>query len=99
MSAVIYVDLAHLHPIVDGVWHRAWLDHLPAPGEGVAMLCGLVATAEYHDRGQRDAHGVPAQCWSCEREYREAMGYSPPPGGYPPLSRRSVIRPVPHPRA
>ncbi|MFD9961447.1 hypothetical protein [Amycolatopsis sp. NPDC058986] len=95
MSALIYVDLAHLHPVVDGVWHRAWLTHLPAPGEGVAMLCGLVATAEYCDRLDRDTHGVPVQCWDCEREYRAELGYSPPPGGYPTASHR----PVPYPRA
>ncbi|MFD9963097.1 hypothetical protein [Amycolatopsis sp. NPDC058986] len=95
MTALIYVDLAHLHPIVDGVWHRAWLGHLPVPGEVVVMLCDVQAPAAYDDYGRRDTHSVARQCWRCEEVYRAEMGFAPPPGGYP---HASGVRSVPHPR-
>ncbi|GAA4537668.1 hypothetical protein GCM10023192_38330 [Amycolatopsis samaneae] len=98
MSALIYVSLEHIHPVVDGIWHRARLTEVPAPGEAVRMLCGLVAAAEYDDVRGRDLHGVPRQCWSCECVYREENGFVPPPGGYPPgcaSELRSVPRPGP----
>ncbi|MFE0027194.1 hypothetical protein [Amycolatopsis sp. NPDC059021] len=62
MSALIYLDLAHIHPIVNGQWYRARLVHVPQPGEAVTMLCGVSAAAEYDESGRRDARGPAAQC-------------------------------------
>lgn len=70
MSALIYVDLAHVHPVIDGVWHRAQLVGMPAPGVAITMLCGESAAAEYHRLDQRRAHGAPTACPRCDLLYR-----------------------------
>ncbi|MFE0026863.1 hypothetical protein [Amycolatopsis sp. NPDC059021] len=70
MGAVIYVDTAAIHPVVDGVWHHTRLTGVPAPGEAVTMLCGIAAPAEFERSDLRDGHGVPHMCWSCDLVYR-----------------------------
>lgn len=77
MTAVIFVDLAHVHPVIDGVWHRAQLLGMPDPGQGITMLCGETAAAEYQRLEQRRAHGVPTMCPRCDLLYRQREGIPP----------------------
>lgn len=74
MSARIYVDLAQVHPVIDGVWHRARLTRMPGPGETVRTRCGLSAPAEYHRLDQRRAHGSPTACPDCDEIERRDQG-------------------------
>ncbi|GAA4544181.1 hypothetical protein [Amycolatopsis samaneae] len=82
MNALIYLDLAHVLPVVDGIWHRIILSRVPLPGEPITMLCGLSSVAAYDDTSNREIHLVPRQCWDCEKVYRLRNGYDPPPSGY-----------------
>lgn len=93
MSAVIYIDPQSIHPVINGEWHRTRLAAIPAPGQGITMLCGVVATATFEPLDQRRAHGVPTQCWRCDLAYRRAHGIAVPPG-HPGLKQP----PTPHPR-
>ena len=55
MSALIYVDLEALHPVVDGVWHRADLPRVPLPGEiqsSAVVLRDAFAHQRLRDRVQ-----------------------------------------------
>ena len=70
MSALIYIDLEHVHPIIDGVWHRAHLLAMPDPGQEITMLCGAIAPAEYHRLDERRQHGIPTECPRCDLLYR-----------------------------
>ena len=92
MSALIYVDLEALHPVVDGVWHRADLPRVPLPGESLTMLCGVAAVAEFEDFVRRRDY-PPQQCWSCDLVYRRRKNIHVP-AGHPGL----VTRPTPRPR-
>ncbi|GAA4552085.1 zinc finger protein [Amycolatopsis samaneae] len=94
MSALIYVSLDHVHPVVDGKWHRVQLAEMPEPGQVLHMLCGLTAPAEYERTEHRDARGPATQCWSCDFEYRRIHGIDM----YPDHPGRPGPRPVPHPR-
>lgn len=74
MTAVIYVDLDSVHPVVDGEWHRARFQNMPQSGESVTMLCGLVASAEYERSDNRRRDAPPTCCWACDRAYRQMVG-------------------------
>lgn len=74
MSARIYIDLATVHPVIDGVWHRAVLRGLPAPGTALRMRCGITAPAEYHRLDERRAHGTPTMCPDCDEIERREQG-------------------------
>lgn len=74
MSALIYVDMASVHPVIDGVWHRATLTAMPDPGQGVTMLCGATAAAEYERLERRRDHGTPTMCIACDSIYRRQQG-------------------------
>ncbi|GAA4523518.1 zinc finger protein [Amycolatopsis samaneae] len=74
MSALIYVSLEHIRPVVDGKWHQVRLTGMPEPGQMLHMLCGLTAPAEYEQSEHRDEHGPATQCWSCDFEYRRMNG-------------------------
>ncbi|MEV8615707.1 hypothetical protein AB0383_48780 [Amycolatopsis sp. NPDC051373] len=87
MTALIYIDPQAIHPVIDGVWHRTSLSAIPAPGEGITMLCGETAAAEFEPLQQRTARGVPTQCPYCDVAYRRALGWTIPPG-HPGLNRR-----------
>ncbi|WP_167441485.1 hypothetical protein [Amycolatopsis vastitatis] len=67
MTAVIYIDPAAIHPVINGVWHRARLRGIPAPGQGITMLCGASAAASFEPSTQR---GVPTMCPRCDSVYR-----------------------------
>ncbi|GAB3359987.1 zinc finger protein [Amycolatopsis echigonensis] len=86
MQALIFIDLDHVHPVVDGVWHRALLDSVPDPGEDVTMLCGLTAPAGFKSRDSRDSNCVLVMCVHCDYQYRRANGIPIPPN-HPALSR------------
>ncbi|GAA4528987.1 hypothetical protein GCM10023192_14740 [Amycolatopsis samaneae] len=92
MDAVIYVDTEAIHPVANGEWHHTRLNHVPAPGERITMLCGLVATAEFAHVSQRDTHGVPHTCWNCDYVYRREHDLDIWPG-HPALSTRPAPRP------
>lgn len=74
MTARIYVDLATVHPVIDGEWHRAALTDMPQTGDTVTMLCGLTADAEYDRLDHRRADGIPTCCWACDAAYRRQQG-------------------------
>lgn len=74
MSAVIYIDPAGIHPVVDGEWHRTRLTGIPQPGQGITMLCGVSAAAEFEPLDQRRTHGTPTQCPRCDAIYRRQLG-------------------------
>ena len=93
MSAVIYVDLDAILPVINGVWHRIELTRMPEPGEGLTMLCGVTATAEFDHLDRRRSHGTPTECWNCDLIYRRKHGIPALPS-HPGLR----VRPQPHPR-
>lgn len=74
MSAQIFVDLATVHPVIDGEWHRAKLTAMPQTGDTVTMLCGKTAAAEYERLDNRRASGIPTCCWDCDAVYRQQRG-------------------------
>lgn len=84
MTAVIYVDLEAVLPVIDGEWHRVDLGRVPMPGEELTMLCGITATAEFENLVRRRDH-PPRQCWNCDKVYRIRKGIAPP--GSPPRPR------------
>lgn len=88
-AALIYLDLAMLRPVIDGVWHLARLSAIPAPGEDITMLCGAVAQAVFAPHADRASHGVPTQCPYCDLQQRRHLGYEvrpSHPGLRPPRS-------------
>jgi len=77
MNAKIYVDLDLVHPVVNGVWHRAALQRMPQSGEAVRMMCGVVGEAEYdrlEHRRTDSASGPPTVCPQCDVIFRRAKG-------------------------
>lgn len=74
MTALIYVDLDLVHPVVNGEWHRARFQNMPQSGQPITMLCGLVAAAEYERSDNRLRDRPPTCCWSCDDEYRRQRG-------------------------
>ena len=74
MTAVIYIDPAAIHPVVDGEWHRARLTGIPKPGQGITMLCGVTAAASFQPLSERRTHGIPRQCGRCDAIYRRERG-------------------------
>lgn len=74
MTALIYVDLDVVHPVVDGEWHRARFQNMPQSGEPVTMLCGLTAVVEYERSDNRRRERPPTCCWACDRAYRHLHG-------------------------
>lgn len=78
MTALIYVDLDAVLPVVEGKWHRVDLHRVPMPGEELTMLCGLTAVAEFEDLVRRRDH-PPSQCWSCDLVYRRRKDIHVPP--------------------
>ncbi|MFD9890723.1 zinc finger protein [Amycolatopsis sp. NPDC059027] len=74
MSALIYLNLDAVHPVIDGRWHRARLTSVPRPGEQITMLCGVTADAEFEGPREHEVHGVPKQCWDCDLVYRREHG-------------------------
>lgn len=74
MAALIYVDLDSVHPVVDGVWHRARFQSMPQSGQAVTMLCGLAAAIEYERLDSRRDHGTPTCCYGCDTVYRKQRG-------------------------
>ncbi|OAP24199.1 zinc finger protein [Amycolatopsis rubida] len=94
MAALIFIYLEHVRPVVDGVWHRARLTSVPAPGEHITMLCGLEAAAAFAPHGQRRARCIPTQCLPCDAAYREQLGWSAPnkPAGRSTKSKRKRQR-------
>jgi hypothetical protein len=79
VAAVIHIDPEAIHPVVEGEWHRTRVTGIPAPGQGITMLCGLAAVAEFRPLSDRRAHGVPHQCSRCEAIYRRERGITPSP--------------------
>ncbi|MFE3175922.1 zinc finger protein [Amycolatopsis sp. NPDC059090] len=88
MAALIFIYLEHVRPVVDGVWHRARLTSVPAPGEHITMLCGLKAVAAFAPHEQRGARCIPTQCLPCDAAYREQLGWSVPKRPAKPKRRR-----------
>ncbi|MBB1158090.1 hypothetical protein [Amycolatopsis dendrobii] len=86
MQALIFIDLDHVHPVVDGVWHRALLDSVPDPGDDITMLCGLTAPAGFRPRDGRHPNGALVTCVYCDYQYRNAHGI-PIPSSHPALLR------------
>ncbi|WP_406638040.1 hypothetical protein [Amycolatopsis sp. WGS_07] len=80
MDAVIYLDLAHIHPVVERVWHRTDVTEVPDPGQPVTMLCGLIASAAFERYDQRSVHGPLTQCQYCDLIYRQSLGWVVPFG-------------------
>lgn len=77
MNAKIYIDLDQVHPVVNGVWHRAAMQRMPQSGEAVRMMCGVAAAAEYdrlEHRRTDSASGPPTVCPDCDAIYRRAQG-------------------------
>ncbi|MEA5361363.1 hypothetical protein VA596_17600 [Amycolatopsis sp., V23-08] len=77
MAAVIHIDPEAIHSVVEGEWHRVRFAGIPESGQGITMLCGLTATAEFRPLADRRAHGVPHQCPSCEVIHRRERGIAP----------------------
>lgn len=86
MTAMIYVDLAHVHPVIDGVWHFAALQRMPQSGEPVRMMCGVSAVAAYERIENRVSaghnNGPPTACRKCDEIVRRQKG----------IPRRSLAR-------
>lgn len=78
MAALIFIYLEHVHPVIDGVWHRVRLTSVPAPGEHITMLCGQEAATAFAPHEQRRARCIPTQCLPCDAVYREQLGWSLP---------------------
>ncbi|WP_051166335.1 zinc finger protein [Amycolatopsis orientalis] len=74
MQALIFIDLDHVHPVIEGVWHRSALDSVPDPGDDVTMLCGLTAPAGFRPRDTRAPNGALLTCVYCDYQYRRARG-------------------------
>lgn len=91
MTALIYVDIEALHPVIEGEWHRVDLHRVPMPGEKITMLCGVTAVAEFEDLVRRRDH-PPHQCWGCDLAYRRRKGIAVPPE-HPGLAPRRTPRP------
>ncbi|PKV95935.1 hypothetical protein ATK30_6868 [Amycolatopsis echigonensis] len=91
MSALIFIDPAAIHPVIDNVWHRTRLSGIPAPGQGITMLCGATAAAEFETLDKRRVNGAPTQCPYCDVAYRRSLGWTIPeghPGLHPQPQRR-----------
>ncbi|MFF0144656.1 hypothetical protein ATK36_3163 [Amycolatopsis sulphurea] len=88
MTALIYVDPEAIRPVIDGVWHMTELSAVPAPGDEIAMLCGVTAPAAFVPPSGPTNHAVPTQCSYCDVEYRRARGWAIRPE-HPGLSPRS----------
>jgi hypothetical protein len=101
MSARIMIDLASIHPVFDGRWHRTKLTHFPAPGEQITTFCGVTEAAEFVT-GRTDP--PITTCWSCDLVYRRqnSIPYLPDHPGLQdsadvvPVQYR--MRPRPYPR-
>jgi len=93
MSARITVDLAAVHPVFGGVWHRAYFTHFPRPGEPVTTLCGETEPAEFVE-GAREPATQP--CWTCEQEHRRRRT-GPVHTDYP-APADDGVQPQPRPR-
>jgi hypothetical protein len=80
------IDLARVHPVFNGRWHRIRLLRLPQPGEQIVTLCGASETAEYVST---PSPGTAQTCWTCDIEYRRQEGIPvlPTHPGLPPLPR------------
>lgn len=64
------VDLANVHPIFGGRWHRVWFERFPEPGEQIVTYCGVTEIVEF-------AAGVPEHvrtCWGCDLVHRRHAG-------------------------
>ncbi|MEU8637682.1 hypothetical protein AB0C38_36350 [Amycolatopsis sp. NPDC048633] len=72
MSAVIYVDLQAVHPVIDGEWHR--LIEVLTPGQAFTTLCGISDTATFVPLSERRARGAPRQCDRCDVIHRRKQG-------------------------
>ena len=88
MNALIYLNLDHLHPVINGVWHHARFVAVPAPGDAITTLCGETAVAVFEPTTRRGAHGPPLQCPFCDVAYRRACGLAIRPGHPGLLPRR-----------
>ncbi|WP_370939355.1 hypothetical protein [Amycolatopsis sp. cg13] len=80
MPALIYLDLDHLHPVIDGVWHRACFVTFPVPGEAITTLCGETAAVAFEPLGKRREFGPPTQCPFCDVNYRRLRHLTIPKG-------------------
>ncbi|SEP53783.1 hypothetical protein [Amycolatopsis saalfeldensis] len=89
MTALIYIDLTVMRPVVDDVWHLTQPSAVPAPGEEITMLCGETAVAAFVPLSERTAHRVTTQCPYCDLEYCSSHGYeiSPHHPGLVPRAR------------
>jgi hypothetical protein len=84
MSALIYIDLDHVHPVIDGVWHMVNLAQMPIPGQALTMLCGRAEAAEYTTKDEiRQRSGSLRMCLGCDAVYRARRGWVPSPGPRP----------------
>ncbi|MDT7801664.1 MAG: hypothetical protein QOI78_5097 [Actinomycetota bacterium] len=81
LPAVIHVDPAAIHPVIDGSWHRSRLLGIPEPGQPLVMLCGVEGVAAFEPLANRTANGVSRQCPNCDRIYRRERGMTPNPVG------------------
>ncbi|MYW89609.1 hypothetical protein G3I59_02955 [Amycolatopsis rubida] len=73
-EAVIYLNVAYIHPVIGNMWHRAEFLAVPLPGQFLAMLCGKTATATFEDYHERGKRAPLVECPHCNVEYRRARG-------------------------
>ena len=81
LPAVIHVDPAAIHSVIDGWWHRSRLSGIPEPGRPLVVLCGVEGVAAFEPLANRTANGVSHQCPRCDRIYRRERGVAPSPVG------------------
>jgi len=75
MTAVIYLDVQTVHPVINGEWHR--LAGALEPGKAISTLCGITETATFMPLSERRSHGIPRQCDRCDGIHRRAHGIPP----------------------
>ncbi|MEV6828200.1 hypothetical protein [Amycolatopsis sp. NPDC051102] len=73
-AALIYIDPLMIHPVMDGVWHHARLESIPAAGEAITMLCGVTGVAAFLPLSQRQRQRIPRQCERCDAIVRHQRG-------------------------
>ena len=95
MSAVISVSLNDVHPVIDGRWHRVYIERMPVPGEDITTFCGLTESVAFE--GKNAQFTVPT-CWDCDLVYRRRNGIPYRPD-HPGLAAGKVVpaQPSPYP--
>jgi hypothetical protein len=91
VTALIYIDPQAIHPVIDDEWHRARLGAIPAPGQGITMMCGATGAAAFEPLERRRDRGAPKTCFYCEAIYMREHGM-PVPADHPGLKPRQAVR-------